>query len=194
MAPRHAVDREGEPVLETADYLKDVRRQFGMYRGLAEKAMVRLNDKQFFEVVGEDANSVAHIVKHMAGNLRSRWTDFLNTDGEKPDRHRDQEFEITPEDSRRLLMERWEDGWSRLDAALDISEGVDLGTHIRIRSEPHTILQAINRQLTHNACHVGQIILLARYFTGSNWVSLSVARGQSDQFNESMRAKYDSNK
>ena len=180
--------------MHTADYIADARRQFDMYRGLAEKTIARLSDPQFFEVVGEDSNSVAHIVKHLAGNLRSRWTDFLHTDGEKPDRHRDTEFEISPKDTRQSLMARWDSGWSLLASALEASEDVDLGTRITIRSEPHTVLQAINRQLTHYAYHVGQIVLIARNLLGSKWESLSIPRGQSKQFNELMHAKYNPGK
>ncbi len=178
--------------MNQADYLADAQRQFDMCRGLAEKTMARLSDSQFFEIIGEDSNSIAHIVKHMAGNMHSRWTDFLETDGEKADRHRDTEFEIGSDDNRQSLMDRWDKGWSLVASAVDRSAEIDLSRCITIRSEPYTILQAINRQLTHYASHVGQIILIARILLGLKWESLSVPRGQSEQFNISMRVRYGS--
>jgi hypothetical protein len=160
-------------------FLEDALRQFRKHRALAETAIARVDDGRFFAALGPDENSVATLVKHLAGNLRSRWTDFLTTDGEKPDRRRDTEFEREPGDTRASLLERWADGWRRLFAAVEpLTEG-DLAKTVTIRGEPHTVLEAVARQMTHYAYHCGQIVLLARHHAGKAWVSLSIPRGMS---------------
>ncbi len=160
-------------------FLDDALAQFRKYRALAEAALAQVDDAAFFAAPGPDENSLALLVKHVAGNQRSRWTDFLTTDGEKPDRRRDEEFERLPDDTRAALMARWDDGWRRLFAALEPLTEADLPRSVTIRGEPHTVLQATARQLTHYAYHVGQIVALARHHAGARWKSLSIPRGQS---------------
>jgi len=164
-------------------YLEDALYQFRKLKELAEKAMAQVADEHFFSVLDDESNSIATIVKHMAGNMRSRWPDFLTSDGEKPDRHRDLEFVIETEDTRTGLMQRWETGWRCLFEALEPLKATDLNRTVLIRSEPHSVIQAINRQLTHNAYHVGQIVFLTKHFAGSGWKSLSVPKGKSEEFN-----------
>ena len=144
--------------------------------------MAQLSDEQFFAIPSEESNSVAIVVKHMAGNMRSRFTDFLTTDGEKLDRNRDQEF-ITSADNRADLMRLWEQNWQLvLDTIKSLGPG-DLTRTVTIRAEPHSVLQAVNRQVAHYAYHVGQIAFLAKHWKGSDWQTLSVPKGQSEQFN-----------
>jgi hypothetical protein len=121
-------------------------------------------------------------MKHMSGNMRSRWTDFLTTDGEKPDRNRDSEFETEDSDTAASIRERWEDGWARVFAAVEALEPADLGRTITVRGEKHAVLQAITRQLTHYASHVGQIVFLAKHLAGDRWQTLSIPRGKSREF------------
>jgi hypothetical protein len=168
-------------------YLDDATVLFRKMKQMAERALTQVNDEQFFAQLDAESNSLALIVKHMAGNARSRWRDFLTSDGEKPDRHRDSEFEIVPDDTRAALMERWERGWQYLFEALEPLRGNDLMRKVRIRNEEHTILQAINRQLAHYANHVGQITSLAKHYAGSNWQTLSIPRGKSEEFNAKMK-------
>lgn len=170
-------------------YLDDVRRQLGKLKSLAERAMEQIDDDAFFHTLDAEANSVALIVKHLAGNMRSRWTDFLTADGEKPDRGRDEEFERRGSDDRAALMARWEDGWRRLFAAVEPLAAGDLGRTVTIRGEPHSVLQAIDRQLVHYAYHVGQIALLAKHHAGSGWKSLSIPRGGSAAFEVSKEGR-----
>jgi hypothetical protein len=170
-------------------YLDDVRRQLGKLKTLAERAMAQIGDEAFFHTLDAEANSVALIVKHLAGNMRSRWTDFLTADGEKPDRGRDEEFERRGSDDRAALMARWEDGWGRLLAAVEPLAAADLGRTVTIRGEPHTVLQAIDRQLVHYAYHVGQIVLLAKHHAGAAWTSLSIPRGRSADFDVSKEGR-----
>jgi len=148
----------------------------------AERAMAQVDDEAFFRLLDPEANSLALLVKHVAGNQRSRWTDFLTSDGEKPDRHRDTEFERAEGDSRASLMTRWNEGWELLFAALESLTAEDLLREVTIRGERHTVLQAIHRQLAHYAQHVGQIVLLAKHFAGDRWQTLSIPRGQSERF------------
>ena len=170
-------------------YLDDARKLFQLYRTQAERAMAQVSDEAFFRVVEADGNSIAIIVKHIAGSQRSRWTDFLTTDGEKPDRHRDGEFEVDDADSREHLMAFWNASWERLFDVLDKLTADDLIRTVTIRSEPHKVIAAINRQLTHNALHVGQIITLARQDRGAGWQTLSIPRGGSAQYNAAMEKK-----
>lgn len=172
-----------------AHYLDDARKLFRLYRDQAERAMAQIGDEAFFRVVEADGNSIAIIVKHIAGSVRSRWTEFLTTDGEKPDRHRDGEFEVYDADSREHLMAFWNASWELLFGVLDNLTADDLMRTVTIRGEPHTAIAAINRQLMHNALHVGQIITLARQDRGANWQPLSIPRGGSAQYNAAMEKK-----
>ena len=168
-------------------YLEEVRRQFRGHKRLAEGALAQLKDDQLFAALDAEANSIAVIVKHMAGNMRSRFTDFLTTDGEKPDRKRDQEFEMNPGTTRADVMRWWEEGWSRLFATLEALKPEDVMRTVTVRGELHTVLQAINRQIAHYAYHTGQIVFVAKHFRSSDWKTLSVPRGKSEDFNARVR-------
>ena len=144
--------------------------------------MAQVTDEQLFIILDEEANSIAIIVKHMAGNMRSRWTDFLTTDGEKPDRNRDSEF-VDPSATRAALLQAWEEGGACVFGAIEPLTDADLGRRITIRGEAHSVMQAVNRQVAHYAQHVGQIVLLAKHFAGAGWKSLSVPRNRSAEFN-----------
>lgn len=170
-------------------YLEEVRRQFRGHKRLAEKAIAQVEDRHLLERLDEESNSIAVIVKHLAGNMRSRFTDFLTSDGEKPDRHRDQEFEAGPQSSRADVMQRWEAGWAIVFAAVDGLQPEDVKRTVTIRGEPHSVLQALNRQVSHYAYHVGQIVFLAKHFRATGWESLSVPRGKSEEFNVQMTVK-----
>ena len=167
----------------STSYIEDSLTLFHYYKKLAERAMEQLTDDQLFALLDEEANSIAIIVKHMAGNMRSRWTDFLTSDGEKPDRDRDDEF-VDPPATRKALLDLWEDGWARLFAALEPLSEADLGRTVTIRGEPHSVLQAVNRQVAHYANHVGQIVMLAKHFAHDHWQSLSVPRNRSAEFTQ----------
>ena len=157
-------------------YLDDTLAEFRKLKAQAERAIAQIDDEQFFATLDSDANSIALIVKHIAGNMRSRWTDFLTSDGEKPDRNRDGEFEAALDDTRETILARWEDSWSRaLDAIGSLQPG-DLQKTVTIRGEPLTVLQAIARQITHYAAHIGQIVLLAKHFAGPRWRTLSIPK------------------
>jgi Protein of unknown function (DUF1572) len=166
----------------TTSYLEDSLAVLRYYKKLAERAMDQLNDEQLFTVLDHEANSIAIIVKHMVGNMRSRWTDFLTTDGEKPNRNRDSEF-VDPPSTRAALLDEWESGWNCVFEALESLTDADLERRITIRGEAHSVMQAINRQLAHYPHHVGQIVLLAKHFACDNWKSLSVPRNKSAEFN-----------
>ena len=170
-----------EAVPETA-FLGDAVLQFRKYKTLADRALAQVEDADVFRALDAESNSIAIVMKHISGNMRSRWRDFLTSDGEKPDRDRDTEFEIDATDTKSAIMERWEAGWKLLFGALGALSPGDLLRSVAIRGEPHTVMQAINRQLTHYAYHVGQIVLLARHFAGSRWISLSIPRGKSREF------------
>ena len=163
-------------------YLEDARLQLRKLKTMAEGAIAQADDARLFATPDPESNSLAVIMKHVSGNLRSRWTRFLETDGEKPDRNRDTEFEIGPEDTPARLRERWEEGWKILFATLDSLKPGDLEKTVTIRREPHTVLQAINRQLSHYSLHVGQIIYLAKHLAGPAWKSMSIPRGKSKEF------------
>src|SRR5713226_3497668 len=171
----------------TTSYLKDSIDLFQYYKKLAERAMAQCPDKALFTTLDAESNSIAIIVKHMAGNMRSRWTDFLTTDGEKPDRHRDTEFEEPPK-TRAELMELWERGWKYVFDALQPLTDADLTRTITIRTEPHSVTQAINRQVAHYSYHVGQIVYLARHAAGDKWQSLTVPKKKSAEFNRQVAA------
>ncbi len=171
----------------STSYLEDSLSLFRYCKKLAEGAMEQVTDEQLFAVLDPEMNSIAIIVKHMAGNMRSRWTDFLTTDGEKPDRHRDTEF-MDPPSTREAVMKLWENGWSILFQALEPLSDADLSRTVPIRGEPHSVMQAINRQIAHYAIHCGQIMFLAKHFQHSQWKSLSVPRGKSVEFTERVLA------
>ncbi|HWQ35111.1 MAG TPA: DUF1572 family protein [Blastocatellia bacterium] len=170
-------------------YLNDSRRQFRALKKQAEKALAQVSDADWFTAIDAESNSLAVIIKHIAGNLRSRWTDIFTTDGEKPDRNRDSEFVIEEGETKEVIQQKWEDGWAILFATLDSLTADDLGRTILIRNEPHSVIEAINRQLTHYAGHVGQIVFLARHLAADHWQSLSIPRGQSAQFNAGAHPK-----
>jgi len=169
----------------STSYVKDSIGLFHYYKKLGERAMAQCPDEGLFTVLDAESNSIAIVVKHMAGNMRSRWMDFLTTDGEKPDRNRDTEFEDAPQ-TRAALMELWERGWKYVFDALEPLNEEDLTRTITIRTEPHSVMQAINRQIAHYAHHVGQIVFLAKHLTAratGKWESLSIARGKSAEIN-----------
>lgn len=169
-----------------AAWLADVRESFRKLQGTAERAAAQVNDDAFFTTLDAEANSVALLMKHMGGNLRSRFTDFLTSDGEKPDRDRDSEFEQQTGDTRTSIETHWRDGWTILHHTLDALTPGDLLRTVRIRGEAHTVIQALDRQLTHQAYHVGQIVLLAKHLAGAEWRTLTIPRGQSAAFNARM--------
>lgn len=171
----------------TTSYLEDSLSLFRYYKTLAERAMDQVKDEQLFAILDEESNSIAIVVKHMAGNMRSRWKDFLTADGEKPDRNRDSEF-VDPPTTRAELLKIWEDGWQLLFTALEPLTDADLTRTIRIRGEQHSVMQAINRQMAHYTSHIGQIILLAKHFAHENWHVLSVPRNRSAEFNQRVAA------
>jgi hypothetical protein len=171
----------------TTSYLEDSLEVFRYYKRLAERAMVQVADEQLFTSLDVEANSIAIIVKHMAGNMRSRWTDFLTSDGEKPDRNRDTEFTDAPV-TREALMQLWEQGWQSVFSALEPLSDADLTRTVTIRGEPHSVMQAINRQIAHYANHVGQIVLLAKHLQHANWKPLTIPRNQSANFNQKVLA------
>ena len=168
-------------------YLDEVHRALRGHKRLAEGAIAQLNDDQLLVQPDAESNSVAVIMKHIAGNMRSRLSDFLTTDGEKPDRHRDQEFEMSRKVTREELMTMWEAGWMiAFDTLAGLQPG-DLARTVTIRGEPHAVLQALHRAMAHYAYHVGQIVYLAKHIRGGEWKSLSIPRGQSEQVNAKFR-------
>jgi len=170
-------------------YIQLAVREFRRAKALADGAVAQITSEQFFAAPSEGDNSIAVIVKHVGGNLLSRWTDFLTSDGEKPGRNRDVEFELTADDTRQVLMARWEFGWATLFSTIESLNEADLERTVTIRGEPLTVLQSINRQLTHYSYHVGQIVYVAKHYAGSSWRSLSVPKGKSAEFN-AKPAKY----
>jgi hypothetical protein len=174
----------------STSYVQDSIGLFRYYKRLAERAMEQCPDEGLFATLDPESNSIAIIVKHLSGNMRSRWRDFLTSDGEKPDRHRDSEFEAAPQ-TRTELLALWEQGWQYLFTALEPLTDADLGKTITIRTEPHSVMQAINRQVAHYSHHVGQILFAAKHFTAAKtgkWESLSVPRGKSQQFTADVAA------
>ncbi len=167
----------------TTSYLKDSIDLFRYYKRLAERAIEQCPDEGLFFVLDAESNSIAIIVKHMAGNMRSRWTDFLTTDGEKPDRNRDSEFEEPPK-TRAEILAMWERGWKCVFDALSQLSDADLTRTVTIRTEPHSVMQAINRQIAHYAWHTGQIAYLAKHFAAQSgkWTALTVPRKKSAEF------------
>lgn len=173
-----------------AAYLEEMLRGMRGHKRLAEGAFDQLRDHEFFEQLDDEANSVAILIKHISGNLRSRFRDFLTSDGEKPDRHRDQEFIVDPPPSREELMRWWEEGWKYCLDAIAALRTEDVGRTVTIRQQPHTVVQALNRSFGHMAYHVGQIVLLAKHIRGREWKSLSVPRGKSEEFNAEMTSRW----
>ena len=172
-------------------YLDDTLASFRAHKKLADKALAQISDEEYFITLDVESNSIAVIMKHIAGNMLSRWTDFLTSDGEKPDRQRDLEFVIAPQTTTADLHAYWERGWSCLFSALEPLQAEDFDKKVTIRGEPHTIVQAINRQLTHYAYHIGQITFLAKHFRSADWQSLSVPRNRSAEFNAYLAEKPD---
>jgi hypothetical protein len=168
-----------------SDYLEEARRLFRMYKQMAESAMAQVAEADLFRQLDNESNSIAIIAKHISGNLRSRWTDFLTTDGEKPDRHRDSEFEQAAA-RREDVMAPWEVGWNAALSALDSLSGGDLERTVYIRGQGHSVLKAIQRSLTHTASHVGQIVFLSKHLCGARWKTLSIPRGKSEEFTRAL--------
>jgi hypothetical protein len=160
-------------------YLEDALSTFRDYKKLGERAFAQASDEDFFRTIDDESNSIAVIIKHIAGNMLSRWTDFLTTDGEKPDRNRDMEFVMLPETTKDEMIAFWEKGWKCTFDAIEPLTPDDLMRTVRIRGEDHTVLQAINRQIAHYANHIGQIVYLAKHFKSSEWQSLSVPKNKS---------------
>lgn len=173
-----------------AHYLDEARRQFRGNKRLAEAAIAQLNDEELFFTLDPESNSIAILVKHLAGNMRSRFTDFLTTDGEKPDRFRDQEFELNTATTRADVMRWWEEGWEQVFTTLNALKPEDVMRTVAIRGEPHTVLQALNRQIAHYASHSGQIILLAKHLRSKEWKTLSIPRGKSEDYKRAAPKAY----
>jgi hypothetical protein len=163
------------------EFLDQSRKVFRMQKDGADKAMIQLSDAELFWQPDPETNSIAINMKHMAGNMISRWTDFLTTDGEKPDRHRDSEFEIDTKDAK-ALKEYWERGYSVFFQTINSLAEVDLLKTVYIRREPHTVIQAIQRQVSHYGYHVGQIVGLAKQIKVGDWKTLTIPRGKSDEY------------
>jgi hypothetical protein len=173
-----------------AHYLDEARRQFRGNKRLAEAAIAQLTDEELFFTLDPESNSIAILVKHLAGNMRSRFTDFLTTDGEKPDRFRDQEFELNNATTRADVMRWWEEGWEQVFTTLNALKPEDVMRTVAIRGEPHTVLQALNRQIAHYASHSGQIILLAKHLRSKEWKTLSIPRGKSEDYKRAAPKAY----
>jgi hypothetical protein len=173
--------------METEDYFTMVTREFGRMKKLADDAMNQLADESFFAAPADGDNSIAVLVKHVSGNMLSRWTDFITADGEKTGRSRDAEFVILADDSRERLVAQWQQGWQTLFDALAPLRSSDLERNVMIRGEALTVMQALNRQLTHYAYHIGQIVYLAKHFQGPRWKTLSIPVGKSEEFNRAAR-------
>ena len=173
--------------MEEAEYLGEAIRQFHGLKKVADRALAQTASADFFTALDAESNSIALLVKHLAGNMRSRWTEFLTSDGEKPDRRRDSEFAVEPGDTRESLERRWDEGWKLLFATIEPLTAGDFGKTVLIRGKPHSVLRAINLQVAHYAYHVGQLVFLAKHFAGSRWETLSIPRGKSEEFNPSLR-------
>lgn len=170
------------------NHFEDAISSFKSYKNLADKAIAQMKDEEFFVSLDEESNSVAVIMKHIAGNMFSRWTDFLTSDGEKPNRNRDMEFVIDANTTKEDVLDHWERGWACVFAAIEPLTPEDFEKTVTIRGEPHTVVQAINRQVTHYAYHIGQIVFLAKHFRSTQWNSLSIPRNKSAEFNATMVA------
>ncbi len=166
----------------TTSYVKDSTAILRYYKRLGEQAMAQVSDAALTATIDAESNSISIIVKHLAGNMQSRWTDFLTADGEKPNRNRDAEFEEPPQ-TRGEIAAMWEAAWKIVFDSLVPLTDEDLGRTILIRGERHSVMQAINRQVAHYAYHIGQIVYAAKHFSSDHWVSLSIPRGKSADFN-----------
>ena len=175
----------------TQHYLDDTRASFRAYKKLADKALAQVRDDEYFVALDQESNSIAVIMKHLAGNMLSRWTDFLVSDGEKPNRNRDMEFVIEAGTTKDAVVAYWEQGWTCLFNALEPLQPADLDQKVSIRGKTHSIVQAINRQMTHYAYHIGQIVFMAKHLRASDWQSLSVPRNRSADFNDYLNKKPD---
>ena len=167
-----------------AHFLEDALRTFRDYQKLAEGAFAQIDDADLFRTIDQESNSIAVNMKHMAGNMISRWTDFLTTDGEKPERNRDLEFVMLPETSKADILAYWDRGWKCVFDAIEPLTADDLMRTIRIRGQDYTVVEAINRQIAHYAYHVGQIVYLAKHFKSRDWQTLSVPKNKSAEFNK----------
>jgi Protein of unknown function (DUF1572) len=165
--------------MDAQHYLDDILVQLRKLKSQADRAVAQTTDAHLFATLDADANSIAILMKHIAGNMRSRWTDFLTTDGEKADRDRDREFEVEAANTRPEILAHWEDGWRRTLDAIGALGPDDLARTVRVRGEAHSVVEAIHRQLTHYAAHIGQIVLLAKHYAGAGWETLSIPRGKS---------------
>lgn len=165
-----------------AHYLEEIKRQFRGHKRMGEAAMAQLGDDDLFVALDPESNSIAALVKHLAGNARSRFTDFLTSDGEKPDRFRDREFEVSAKTTREEVMRWWTETWFHVFSTLDSLKPEDLQRTVTIRQEPHTVMQALNRALAHYAQHIGQIVFLAKHLRSSEWQTLSIPRGKSEDY------------
>jgi uncharacterized damage-inducible protein DinB len=163
-------------------YIEEARRQMRGNKRLAEGAIAQLDEDQLFATLDAESNSVAIIIKHLAGNMHSRFTDFLTSEGEKPDRFRDREFELNSATTRAEVLRWWEEGWAQVLTVLDALKPEDVMRTVTIRGEPHTVLQALNRQVAHYAYHIGQIVFLAKHLRSNQWKTLSIPRGRSEEF------------
>ncbi|HEY0459970.1 MAG TPA: DUF1572 family protein [Pyrinomonadaceae bacterium] len=172
------------------NYKTDILEAFRNYKKLAERAIEQVSGEEYFKAIDEESNSIASVVKHIGGNLRSRWTDFLTADGEKADRNRDAEF-VSDADTRESLTALWETGWNALFGTLESLTAEDFSKTVQIRGEDYSVVRAMNRSLAHTAYHVGQIAFLAKHFRASDWKTLSVPRGQSGEFNAYLAEKKD---
>ena len=170
-------------------YLSDVRQRFAGLKRSAERAAAQVDDASYFQALEEDGNSIALLMKHMGGSLESSFTDFLTTDGEKPTRNRDAEFELEAGDTRETILAKWERGWNALSGTLDALWPGDLLRTVHIRGEPHSVLQALSRHVVHQSTHAGQIIILARHWAGARWETLTIPRGKSKEYEARMREK-----
>ncbi|MGP8216077.1 MAG: DUF1572 family protein [Bacteroidia bacterium] len=172
--------------MDTLNYLETSKKVFLQYKKLAEGAMAQLTDEQVSWAPSAESNSIAAIVKHLWGNMLSRWTDFLTTDGEKEWRERDAEFIAGDIKTRRQLMQKWDEGWKCFMNTLNSLKTEDLGRIVKIRGEDHTVFDALQRQIAHYSSHIGQIIYLAKALKDKDWNTLSIPKGKSKQFNETM--------
>jgi hypothetical protein len=191
LAPRR--QDVGAPIMTNQSigqhYLEDALKTFRDYKELAERAFAQLDDEDFFRTIDEESNSVAIIIKHLAGNMISRWTDFLTSDGEKPERNRDMEFVMLPETTKDEMLAYWERGWKCTFGAIEPLTADDLLRTVTIRGQDHTVIQAITRQIAHYANHVGQIVYLAKHLKTGDWQSLSVPKNRSAEFNTYLKEK-----
>jgi carboxypeptidase C (cathepsin A) len=171
-------------------YLRDVLARLRDTKAMADRSLGQIPEHAWFRRLDPESNSLATIMQHMSGNMVSRWTDFLTSDGEKANRDRDAEFEDPPKRDPALLREKWEEGWVCVFRAIEALDPEDLERTVTIRFQEHTVLEASQRQLAHYSYHVGQIVFLAKHYAGDRWNTLSVARGQSQSFNDFMNRKY----